>query len=146
MLQLLSLDIPEVNFTKTKCNVVKFINEYNYLCEIVPIREEAQITQAFSFIPPATNRQLNNVEQVADRNLKRQQLFKRRQLIMDKMHKAVENLPPDEKFIIVKNYLNNQKNIDVYNDLYISKTKFHEIKNKAILHLAFYLGLEVYED
>ncbi|MEY8559578.1 ArpU family phage packaging/lysis transcriptional regulator [Jeotgalicoccus halotolerans] len=143
---MLSLDIPEIDFDKTRSNVIKYIDEYNYLAAIVPMRSEPQITQAFSFIPPATNRTLNTVEQSASKNIKRQQLFEKRKRLMDAMHEAVDTLPPDEKYIIVKNYLNNEKTIDIYNDLYISKTKFHEIKNRAIVHLAFALGIEVYEE
>lgn len=143
---MLSLNITELDFKKTRHRVNEYIAEYNYLLALQPLRDEPQITQAFSFIPPSTNKSLNNLEQSASRNIKREQLMQKREQVMDALHVAVDKLPPDEKYIIVKNFLNNEATMDIYMDLGISKTKFHEVKQDAIVRLAFYLGIEVYKE
>lgn len=142
---MLSLNIKDLDFKRTRHKVIKYIKEYNYLLALKPLRDEPQITQAFSFIPPSTNRSLNNIEQSASRNIKRDELMQQRERVLESLHDAVEKLPPDEKFIIVKNYLNDESTMNIYMDLGISKTKFHEVKQDAIVRLAFYLGIECYE-
>lgn len=142
---MLSLNIKDLDFKRTRSKVLKYIHEYNYLLALQPVRDEPQITQAFSFIPPATNKALNSVEQSASRNIKRQQLMDKRERVLETMHSAIDKLPWDEKYIVVENMLNKNTAVEVYIDLNMSKTKFHEVKQDAIVRLAFYLGIEVYE-
>ncbi|WP_342387195.1 ArpU family phage packaging/lysis transcriptional regulator [Salinicoccus bachuensis] len=140
------IKIENLDTVATRNAVHKFINEYHQLLHLSPLREEPSVTQSFSFIPPTTNRSLNNVEQAASRNIKRQELMERREETMAKMHEAVECLKPNERYIIVYKYLQEEKMMDVelYTELGISRTKYYELKNDAIVRLAFFLGLEVY--
>ncbi|KIH70037.1 ArpU family phage packaging/lysis transcriptional regulator [Salinicoccus roseus] len=140
------MKIEDLDVTATRNAVHDFIEEYHQLLHLSPLREEPSITQSFSFIPPTTNRSLNNVEQAASRNIKREKLLEKREEVMNLMHEAVECLKPNERYIIVYKYLQEEKMMDVelYTELGISRTKYYGLKNDAIVRLAFFLGLEVY--
>lgn len=141
------LKIEELDFVATRNAAYKFINEYHQLLHLSPLREEPSVTQSFSFIPPTTNRSLNNIEQAASKNIKRQELMDRRDHVLNQMHEAVECLKPHERHIIVYKYLREEKvpDVELYTDLGISRTKYYELKNDAIVRLAFFLGIESYE-
>lgn len=143
---MLSLSTKYIDFDRTKSVVLKYIDEYNFLLALKPIRNEPSVTQGFSFIPPATDRTLNTIESAADKNLKRQALMKKRERVMDEFTKVIETLPATYRYIIVKIYLNGCSDTEVYLDLNISKTNYYKVKKEAIVQLAIYLGIEVYKD
>lgn len=145
---MLQLNIQDLDFIATRDAVHKLIRRYKELLMIVPIRDMPAVNQSFSFIPPCTNRSLNNIEQAAERNIKRQKLFTERDELMDKLHVSIDELKPYEKHIIVYAYLQEEKmpDVDIYTDLGISRTKYYEMKQDAIVRLAFYLGIEVYDE
>ncbi|MGV2927198.1 ArpU family phage packaging/lysis transcriptional regulator [Macrococcus capreoli] len=140
------IEVQNLDFIKTRRNVYKVFNRYNKLLNLLPLRSEPSLTQSFSFIPPSTITGLNKVEQCAARNIKREMLLKEREELLKIVHEAVDSLKPDEKYIIVNKYLKTEKGIDyeIYTDLCIGKTKYYEVKNDAIIRLAFYLGLDEY--
>ncbi|MFP3361168.1 hypothetical protein R0K17_28060, partial [Planococcus sp. SIMBA_143] len=72
------MKIEDLDVTATRNAVHDFIDEYHQLLHLSPLREEPSVTQSFSFIPPTTTRSLNNVEQAASRNIKREKLLERR--------------------------------------------------------------------
>ena len=143
----LLLDIQNLDFKKTRSNVHHTFKKYKRLLGILPVRSMPSVTQSFSYIPPTTNVCLNGIEAAAAKNIEREKMLKEREEILEQMNNAIENLKPDERYIIVHKYLQDQRGIDyeIYTDLGYGKTKYHEVKNDAIIRLAFYLGIEVYE-
>lgn len=144
----LLLEIKNLDFIKTRKNVYKLFNKYNRLLCLMPVRSYPSVTQSFSLEPPTTLMDLNKIESSVAKNIEREQMMIERQQLMDKMHNAIDNLKPDEKYIIVNKYLQEERgiDIDIYTELGIGKTKYYEIKNDAIIRLAFYLGLEEYSE
>ncbi|UBH10610.1 ArpU family phage packaging/lysis transcriptional regulator [Macrococcus armenti] len=144
----LLLEIKNLDFIKTRKNVYKLFNKYNRLLSLMPIRSYPSVTQSFSLEPPTTVMDLNKIESSVSKNIEREQMMIERQQLMDKLHNAIDNLKPDEKYIIVNKYLQEERgiDIDIYTELGIGKTKYYEIKNDAIIRLAFYLGLEEYSE
>lgn len=144
----LLLEIKNLDFIKTRKNVYKLFNKYNRLLCLMPVRSYPSVTQSFSLEPPTTLMDLNKIESSVAKNIEREQMMIERQQLMDKMHNAIDNLKPDEKYIIVNKYLQEERgiDIDIYTELAIGKTKYYEIKNDAIIRLAFYLGLEEYSE
>lgn len=147
-ISMLQLDIKDLDFFATRDAVHGLIGRYKNLLTIVPVRDMPAVNQSFSFIPPCTNRSLNAVEQSAERNIKRERLFEERDALMQRLHAAIDELKPNEKYIIVYSYLQEEKmpDVDIYTDLGISRTKYYEMKQDAIVRLAFYLGIEVYDE
>lgn len=143
-----SLEIEGLDFEATRDAARKHIKEYQQLLHLSPVREEPSVTQTFSFIPPTTNRSLNNIEHAASKNIKRQELMSKRDQVMDQMHEAVECMKPHERYIIVHKFLQEEclADVDLYTDLNISRTKYYELKNDAVVRLAFYLGIEIYKE
>ncbi|WP_179287275.1 ArpU family phage packaging/lysis transcriptional regulator [Salinicoccus roseus] len=141
------LKIEELDFVATRNAAYKFINEYHQLLHLSPLREEPSVTQSFSFIPPSTKKSLNSIEQAASKNIKRQELMDKRDHVMQQMHEAVDCLKPHERYIIVYKYLQEEKvaDVEIYTELGMSRTKYYELKNDAIVRLAFFLGIESYE-
>lgn len=142
----LLLDMQHLDFKQTRTNVYNLFRRYNRLLRITPVRSMPSVTQSFSFVPPATTIMLNSIESAADKNVQREQLMKERKELMDKMHAAIDNLKPDEKYIIVNKYLQDELGSDynIYTDLGIGKTKYYTVKNDAVIRLAFFLGIEEY--
>ncbi|PKE07323.1 ArpU family transcriptional regulator [Macrococcoides caseolyticum] len=144
----LLLEIKNLDFIKTRKNVYKLFNKYNRLLCLMPIRSYPSVTQSFSLEPPTTVMDLNKIELSVSKNIEREQMMLERQQLMDNLHNAIDNLKPDEKYIIVNKYLQEERgiDIDIYTELGIGKTKYYEIKNDAIIRLAFYLGMEEYSE
>lgn len=144
----LLLEIKNLDFIQTRKNVYKLFNKYNRLLTLMPIRSYPSVTQSFSLEPPTTVMDLNKIELSVSKNIEREQMMIERQQVMDKLHNAIDNLKADEKYIIVNKYLQEERgiDIDIYTELGIGKTKYYEIKNEAIIRLAFYLGLEEYSE
>lgn len=144
----LLLEIKNLDFIKTRKNVYKLFNKYNRLLCLMPIRSYPSVTQSFSLEPPTTVKDLNKIELSVSKNIEREQMMLERQQLMDNLHNAIDNLKPDEKYIIVNKYLQEERgiDIDIYTELGIGKTKYYEIKNDAIIRLAFYLGIEEYSE
>ncbi|UBH14864.1 ArpU family phage packaging/lysis transcriptional regulator [Macrococcus armenti] len=144
----LLLEIKNLDFIKTRKNVYKLFNKYNRLLSLMPIRSYPSVTQSFSLEPPTTVMDLNKIESSVAKNIEREQMMIERQQLMDKLHNAIDNLKPAEKYIIVNKYLQEERgiDIDIYTELGIGKTKYYEIKNDAIIRLAFYLGMEEYSE
>ncbi|MGK0575521.1 ArpU family phage packaging/lysis transcriptional regulator [Macrococcus capreoli] len=139
-------EMKNLDFIKTRRNVYRIFKRYNKLLNLLPLRSMPSVTQSFSFIPPSTVSGLNKIEVSADKNIKREQMMQERETLLNRVHEAVDNLKPDEKYIIVNKYLQDERGIDfeIYTDLGIGKTKYYEIKNDAIIRLAFYLGIDEY--
>ncbi|QQB05849.1 ArpU family phage packaging/lysis transcriptional regulator [Macrococcoides caseolyticum] len=144
----LLLEIKNLDFIKTRKNVYKLFNKYNRLLCLMPVRSYPSVTQSFSLEPPTTVKDLNKIELSVSKNIEREQMMLERQQLMDNLHNAIDNLKPDEKYIIVNKYLQEERgiDIDIYTELGIGKTKYYEIKNDAIIRLAFYLGIEEYSE
>ncbi|PKF46482.1 ArpU family transcriptional regulator [Macrococcoides caseolyticum] len=144
----LLLEIKNLDFIKTRKNVYKLFNKYNRLLCLMPVRSYPSVTQSFSLEPPTTVKDLNKIELSVSKNIEREQMMLERQQLMDNLHDAIDNLKPDEKYIIVNKYLQEERgiDIDIYTELGIGKTKYYEIKNDAIIRLAFYLGMEEYSE
>lgn len=144
----LLLEIKNLDFIKTRKNVYKLFNKYNRLLCLMPVRSYPSVTQSFSLEPPTTVKDLNKIELSVSKNIEREQMMLERQQLMDNLHNAIDNLKPHEKYIIVNKYLQEERgiDIDIYTELGIGKTKYYEIKNDAIIRLAFYLGMEEYSE
>ncbi|UTH13306.1 ArpU family phage packaging/lysis transcriptional regulator [Macrococcus equipercicus] len=144
----LVLDMQHLDFKQTRTNVYNLFRRYNKLLRIAPVRSMPSVTQSFSFIPPATTMTLNGIEAAAEKNILRQKLLDERKDLLNRMHAAIDNLKPEERYIIVHKYLQDDLGSDyeIYTDLGVGKTKYYTIKNDAIIRLGFFLGVEVYHD
>ena len=105
----LLLEIKNLDFIKTRKNVYKLFNKYNRLLCLMPIRSYPSVTQSFSLEPPTTVKDLNKIELSVSKNIEREQMMLERQQLMVNLHKAIDNLKPDEKYIIVNKYLQEER-------------------------------------
>ncbi|KAA1039130.1 hypothetical protein ERX35_007910 [Macrococcus equipercicus] len=144
----LLLDMQHLDFKQTRTNVYNLFRRYNKLLRIAPVRSMPSVTQSFSFVPPATTMTLNGIEAAAEKNILRQKLLDERKDLLERMHAAIDNLKPEERYIIVHKYLQDDLGSDyeIYTDLGVGKTKYYTIKNDAIIRLGFFLGVEEYHD
>ncbi|MGQ4666514.1 ArpU family phage packaging/lysis transcriptional regulator, partial [Metabacillus halosaccharovorans] len=82
-----------------------------------------------------------------DMALERIEFEQERNKVIKRIHAAVNSLKPEERFIIIKCFM--QQDIgydpDIYLELGIGKTRYYEIKGEAMLRLAFNLHIEVYK-
>ncbi|MFS0864110.1 ArpU family phage packaging/lysis transcriptional regulator [Fredinandcohnia sp. 179-A 10B2 NHS] len=145
MIAQISLKTPEVNTKSTRRAVERELEEYRRYLLTLPYDFFPKITPSYSILPPAnTNKFHSSTEDAA---IERVEFERTRDKYMTKFHEAVNTLKQDERFIIVKRYM--QQDIgydpDIWTELGVGKTKYYDVKGKALLRLAFALKIEVYK-
>ena len=141
----LSTYLPAINSKATKKEVEKTFNEYRDYLVTLPADFLPKITPSYSQVPSSiTNQFHSSTEDVA---IERIEFELERNKFMSKIHRAVNALKPDERFIIIRSFMQHEVGYapDIYSELGIGKTRFHEIKGEAMLRLAFILQIEVYK-
>lgn len=135
-----------IDFKATRKNVSQAFKKYKKLLRLQPVRVMPNITQAFDFIPPSTDRLMNGIETAVHKNIEREKLLKEREVYLELIHDAIKHLSDDEKYIIVKSFVSEdcESDYSIYSDLGLGRTKYYRLKNEAILHIAFSLGIEAY--
>ncbi|WJP98447.1 ArpU family phage packaging/lysis transcriptional regulator [Macrococcus bovicus] len=137
----------EIDISATRKEVIKLLKKYKRMLHLTAVRCMPSITSNFDYLPADSSKTLNSLESAAHRNIQKEKLLEERDKLTEMINEAVNHLPPDERYIVVKKYLSEENEIDynIYTDLGVGKTKYHEIKNQAMTMLAFYLGIEVYK-
>jgi len=143
----LKLEIQNLDFNKTRKKVYDLFDKYKSLLNLMPLRSYPSVTQSFSLETPSTVQELNKIESSVYKNIERMKMFEEREKLMNDLHDAVDNLKPEEKYIIVYKYLQEDRgnDYDIYTNLGVGRTKYFEMKSDAIVRLAFFLGIEEYE-
>ncbi|MCM3411244.1 ArpU family phage packaging/lysis transcriptional regulator [Metabacillus litoralis] len=141
----LSTYLPAINPKATKKEVEKAFEEYRMYLVTLPGDFLPKITPSYSQLPPTfTNQFHSSTEDLA---LERVEFERVRNKVIKRIHAAVNSLKPEERFIIIKCFM--QQDIgydpDIYLELGIGKTRYYEIKGEAMLRLAFNLHIEVYK-
>ncbi|MGS0654916.1 ArpU family phage packaging/lysis transcriptional regulator [Staphylococcus arlettae] len=138
----------EVDYRKTRKKVYKLFDRYRYLIELFPLEVTPKLTQQFSFIPPSTKQTLNGIESIVDKNLKRQKLEDELEYLGNRLNQALQVLTFEERSIIYNRYLKYENDTDyiLYTELHLGKTKYHEMKNRAVNKIGIHLNLEVYKE
>lgn len=138
----------EVDYRKTRKKVYKLFDRYRYLIELLPLEVTPRLTQQFSFIPPSTKQTLNGIESIVDKKLKRQKLEDELEYLGNKLNQALQVLTFEERRIIYNRYLKYENDTDyiLYTELHLGKTKYHELKNRAVNKIGINLNLEVYKE
>ena len=113
-----------------------------------PLEVTPKLTQQFSFIPPSTKQTLNGIESIVDKNLKRQKLEDELEYLGNRLNQALQVLTFEERSIIYNRYLKYENDTDyiLYTELHLGKTKYHEMKNRAVNKIGIHLNLEVYKE
>ncbi len=141
----LSTYLPTVNSKSTKKEVEKVFNEYRMYLVTLPSDFLPKITPSYSMLPPSiTNKFHSSTEDAA---IERVEFELERNKFVNNVHAAVNSLKPDERFIIIKCFMQQYAGYDpdIYLELGIGKTRYYEIKGEAMLRLAFSLQIEVYK-
>jgi ArpU family phage transcriptional regulator len=141
----LSFNVPEINTKATRKAVEAKMDIYRDYLLSLPAHILPKITASYSLVPPSvTNAFHSSTEEIA---VERIEYEKARNDYMQWIHEAVNTLKPDERFIIVKRYMERSMGYDpdIWMELGVGKTKYYEIKGQAMLRLAFALKVEVYK-
>ncbi|MCD8832741.1 hypothetical protein K2V58_00270 [Staphylococcus arlettae] len=138
----------EVDYRKTRKKVYSLFDRYRYLIELLPLEVSPKLTQQFSFIPPSTKQTLNGIESIVDKKIKRQKLEDELEYLGNRLNQALQVLTFEERRIIYNRYLKYENDTDyiLYTELHLGKTKYHELKNRAVNKIGINLNLEVYKE
>lgn len=136
-----------LNVKMTRKNMIKCLKRYRKLDELCLFTNEMRVTSSYSEKIITQNYGLNKLEKVVDKNIKREQLLKERENLKKDISESFNILDEEERFIIENKFLKKytESDISLYMDLHIGKTKYYDIKNSALMKMAIFLGLEVYE-
>nr|WP_321166924.1 ArpU family phage packaging/lysis transcriptional regulator [Bacillus altitudinis] len=106
---------------------------------------QPKITGEFSIMPPATtNAFRSSTESTA---IKRIEWEQKRNSFLEKVQRAVNRLPYNERQIIIKRYMQQEPVFDyqVYNGIGMSERSYTRLKAKTILDLAYALNEFVFK-
>ncbi|CAM4399940.1 ArpU family transcriptional regulator [Bacillus manliponensis] len=141
----LFFNMPVVDSKETKKAVEEVLENYRECLSTLPNDIMPKVTTSFSEVPPTFTNEFNSsTENVA---LERIELEQERDEYMNWVINGVNNLKPDERFIIFKGYMEEEPETDlnIWLELGVGKTKFYKLKGSALLRLAFNLKVEVYK-
>lgn len=136
---------PKIDEKKTKAALEKALFKYRDYLTTLPADLMPTITPAYSLVSPSnTNAVASKTENVA---LERVQYEDARNTYMNRIHRAVATLKPEERQIIIKRYLSEDMvyDVDIWTELGYGKTNYYKKKWQAMLRLAFALKIEVYQ-
>ncbi|MGM5473083.1 ArpU family phage packaging/lysis transcriptional regulator [Bacillus pumilus] len=111
----------------------------------VPDNMLPKITAGFSIVPPAaTNAFHSSTESMA---IKRIEWEQKRNAYLERVQKAVNRLPYNERQIIIKRYTQQEPVFDyqVYNEIGMSERSYTRLKGKTFLDLAYAPNEVVYK-
>ncbi|GGE64446.1 ArpU family phage packaging/lysis transcriptional regulator [Priestia taiwanensis] len=135
----------EVDLKATKKNVEKILEKYRMYLGTIPNDIQPKMTPSYSILPPVkTNEFYSSTESIAIERIEYEQ---ERDTFMQVIYEAVNNLKQDERFIIIKRYMEADMGYDpdIYAELGVGKTKYYAMKRQAMSRLAFMLKIEMYK-
>lgn len=103
------------------------------------------MTPSYSIVPPCVTNEFNSsTENTA---IERMEYERNREKFMRWIHRAVNRLPKTERKIVIMFYMDEEMGYDpdIREEIGIGKTKYYQLKGKAILRLAFSLKKEVFK-
>ncbi|RAI82540.1 hypothetical protein BFS35_002300 [Macrococcoides goetzii] len=131
---------------KSKKNVTDFLKIYKEILYTFPLINEPDLNEKYQFIQPRTVNEYVSIDkqQVHD---EREKILSDRDTILNQVHNAIDNLLPDERYIIVTRYIkgNYKDDFNIYSDLGIGRTNYYKIKDRALIRMALILELEIYK-
>jgi len=141
----LSTFLPTINSKATKKKVEQKFDKYREYLLTLPSDFLPNITPSYSEVPPSvTNKFHSTTENAA---IERIEFEMARDKFMSEVHAAVNSLKSEERYIIIKCFM--QKYVgydpDISLELGIGRSRFYEIKGEAMLRLAFAMQIEVYK-
>ncbi|MCZ1183437.1 hypothetical protein CHH77_20200 [Shouchella clausii] len=118
--------------------VEKKLETYNLYRLTMAYEELPKTTQSFQFVPAHTGARsfFSTTEQTALKNIEAAQ---KRKNYMTMIEQCVNRLPPAERELIVRRYLQEADRFDyqVYMDMLISERQYYRIKNRAFTKLHY---------
>ncbi|MBS4191760.1 ArpU family transcriptional regulator [Bacillus sp. FJAT-49705] len=141
----LSFYLPVVDEKDTRKKVEKELYEYRQFLLTLPSDFLPAITASYSLLPPVNNNQFHSSTE--DAAIERAEFERARNKFMSVIHTAVNSLKQDERFVIIKCFMEHHLGYDpdIWTELGIGKTKYYQLKGEAMLRLAFALRVEVYK-
>lgn len=137
--------LPIINSKATKKEVERKFEKYRRYLVTLPSDFLPKITPAYTQVPPSVTYKFHSSTE--DSAIERIEFELERNKFMSEIHAAVNSLKPEERFIIIKYFM--QQHIgydpDIWIELGIGKTRYYEIKGEAMLRIAFNLKIEVYK-
>ncbi|MFA3774479.1 ArpU family phage packaging/lysis transcriptional regulator [Bacillus safensis] len=136
---------PVINKKETRKRVVNILDNYRLYLLQVPDEMLPKITAVFSIMPPAaTNAFHSSTESTAVKRIDREQ---KRNAYLERVQRAVNRLPYNERQIIIKRYMQQEPVFDyqVYNEIGMSERSYSRLKGKTILDLAYALNEVVFK-
>lgn len=142
----MTFKLPKINEKATRKAVEKKLDEYREFLLTLPSDFFPKITPSYSTLPPSVNNQFHSATEEAA--IERIEFELTRSQFMNNLHQAVNSLKVDERFIIIKRFMEHDLGYDpdIWMDLGIGKTKYYQVKGEAMLRLAFTLKIEVYQN
>ncbi|WP_338712529.1 ArpU family phage packaging/lysis transcriptional regulator [Bacillus pumilus] len=131
---------PAIDKKETRKRVERILDNYRLYLLQVPDDMLPKITGGFSIVPPATtNAFRSSTESTA---LKRIEWEQKRNAFLEKVQRAVNRLPYNERQIIIKRYMQQEPVFDyqVYNEIGMSERSYTRLKAKTFLDLAYALN------
>lgn len=141
----LSFKMPVVDEKETKKAVEEVFEEYRRYLATMSLDLLPKVTPSYSIVPPCVTNEFNSsTENVA---IERIEYERTREKFMRWIHRAVNRLPNTERKIVIMFYMNEEMGYDpdIREEIGIGKTKYYQLKGKAILRLAFSLKKEVFK-
>lgn len=138
-------DPPVIDKKETRKRVESILDNYRLYLLQVPDDMLPKITAGFSIVPPAvTNAFHSSTESTA---IKRIEWEQKRNAYLEKVQKAVNRLPYNERQIIIKRYMQQEPVFDyqVYNEIGMSERSYARLKASAFINLAFALNVEIHK-
>lgn len=139
------IQMPEINTKATLKAVERILEEYRSYLLTLPGDFLPSVTASYSLVPPTNTNQFHSSTE--DAAIERVEFEIARRGFMNNIHAAVNTLKQDERFIIIKRYMEPDLGYDpdIWTELGIGRTKYYEIKGEARLRLAFALKIEIYK-
>ena len=134
--------IQRVDEKRTRKAVEEQMEKYQMYLLTVPANDMPSITASYSLVPAQSNQFNSKTENVA---IERAELELERERYFKWIHEAVALLKYEERQIIVRHYLQQDTDREIWMDMSMGSTKYYKKKWEAILRLAFNLKIEVYQ-
>lgn len=134
--------IQRVDEKRTRKAVEEKMEKYRVYLLTMPVANMPSITASYSLVPSQSNEFNSKTENVA---IERAELEIEREMYFKWIHGGVAALKDDERQIIVRHYMQQDTDREIWMDMSMGSTKYYKKKWEAILRLAFNLKIEVYQ-
>jgi ArpU family phage transcriptional regulator len=135
-----------IDYAATRKVVKKALEKYRMFLLSEKKEYHPRITSDFSFTPPTrTNQFHSSTESAAIANIDRE---RERSAYIETISNAVNRLELLERTLLIRRYLTKEDiyDFEIYPELGLGKTKYHSVKNQAMVNLALVLKIEVYKE